>query len=158
MILNGADTPLQYAVNDFIVSLYRIDKTVTGTIMLRYEGLKIRQRKERHEYNEYLTIRIHRALSWLKRAEMCADDLDGRFIFLWVAFNAAYAQEIKMQYRTCEQKRFNSFVQKIFDLDNKESLHKLIWKEFPQSIRILLNNKYVFQPFWDLSLAKTRLN
>jgi hypothetical protein len=28
------------------------------------------------------------------RAEPCQNDLDGQFIFLWVAFNAAYAQEL----------------------------------------------------------------
>ena len=32
-------------------------------------------------------------LSWLHRAEQCEDE-DGRFIFLWIAFNAAYAQDL----------------------------------------------------------------
>ena len=38
-----------------------------------------------------LSLRLHRALSWLNRAEQLADDPDSQFIFLWIAFNAAYA-------------------------------------------------------------------
>lgn len=38
-----------------------------------------------------MRTRLHRALSWLGRAEQEKDDDDARFLFLWVAFNAAYA-------------------------------------------------------------------
>lgn len=36
-------------------------------------------------------LRVHRALSWLEQAERTTD-LDTRFIFLWIAFNAIYAK------------------------------------------------------------------
>ena len=40
------------------------------------------------------TLRMHRALSWLGRAEtLTGEDEDLAFITLWIAFNAAYAQE-----------------------------------------------------------------
>ena len=39
-----------------------------------------------------LGLRVHRSISWIGRAEQATDD-DGRFIFLWIAFNAAYADE-----------------------------------------------------------------
>ena len=58
--------------------------------MSAYQHLKTRQRAERVNYPEHLSLRVHRALSWLNRAEQCQDD-DGRFIFLWISFNAAYA-------------------------------------------------------------------
>jgi len=48
--------------------------------------LKSRQRAEREGWPEFLALRVHRALSWLDRAERCEDD-DGRFVFLWVAFD-----------------------------------------------------------------------
>ena len=54
-----------------------------------YQELKDRQNKEKDTYGKFLGIRIHRALSWLNRAEQCADDSDSHFIFLWIAFNAA---------------------------------------------------------------------
>lgn len=38
------------------------------------------------------TLRMHRALSWLQRAEAAGDDHDVGFICLWIAFNAAYAR------------------------------------------------------------------
>ena len=37
-------------------------------------------------------LRVHRAISWIGRAEVCGTDADAKFIFLWIAFNAAYAQ------------------------------------------------------------------
>jgi hypothetical protein len=51
-----------------------------------YATLKARHRRERERWPEGpLTLRVHRALSWLNRAEQC-DDPDGRFVFLWIAF------------------------------------------------------------------------
>ena len=51
--------------------------------------LKARQRELRHAFPESLGLRVHCALSWLYRAEQEPDDYDARFIFLWIAFNAA---------------------------------------------------------------------
>ena len=61
---------------------------------MTYQDLKKRHRKERDTYGKYLDVRVHRALSWLNRAEQCVDDSDSHVIFLWIAFNAAYAHEI----------------------------------------------------------------
>ena len=96
-----------------------------------------------------MSLRVHRALSWLHRAELCEDDIDARFIFLWIAFNAAYANEIGDQERPSEQVFFGSFLQKLVDLDKNEILYELIWREFSSSIRILLENRFVYQPFWN---------
>ena len=67
-----------------------------------HRTLKQRQRAERDSYHPNLALRVHRALSWLNRAEQ-ADDPDGRFIFLWIVFNAAYATEIGESYRLSER-------------------------------------------------------
>ena len=56
--------------------------------MLNYSQLKNRHRQLREQAPTNLTLRVHRALSWLQRAEM-AEDEDGQFIFLWIACNAA---------------------------------------------------------------------
>jgi len=117
-----------------------------------FTELKERHRVERESQSQYLTVRIHRALSWLQRAEL-SDDQDSKFIFPWIAFNAAYACEIKVS-RPFEQEMFNAFISRLHGLDDKERLDKITWEQFSQSIRILLSNKFIFQPFWDFQNAK----
>ncbi len=118
-------------------------------VILSYKELKSRQRKERDCYPLNLGLRVHRALSWLNRAEQCEQDLDAEFIFLWIAFNAAYANEIDVHQRFTEQATFQNFLNRLCGLDNNKKIDNLIWTEFTSSIRVLLDNKFVFQPFWD---------
>lgn len=114
-----------------------------------YTSLKARQRAERGEFPDNLGLRVHRAISWLERAENETDDLDARFLFYWIAFNAAYADDCSNAGRTTERSVFQSFFTTIVELDKEEAVYDQIWHHFPQSIRILLQNKFVFQPFWD---------
>jgi len=116
--------------------------------MKSYAELKQRQRAERDRHGENLGVRVHRALSWLERAEKCDDD-DGRMIFLWVAFNAAYANELGSDHRVCEARLVYNFIKLLCSLDEQNRLEKLTWDEFPRSIRLLLNNKFIFQPYWN---------
>ncbi len=113
-----------------------------------HSELKARQRAEREAFHENLGLRVHRALSWLDRAEQHSGDSDAQFIFLWIAFNAAYATEIDERYRLSEQGTFRTFLQKLNDLDSQGRIADLIWTEFPGSIRVLLDNQFVFQDFW----------
>jgi hypothetical protein len=71
-----------------------------------YAQLKVRHRAERDAWHPNLSLRVHRALSWLDRAEQLEEDPDGRFLFLWIAFNAAYATEIDERFRLSEQETF----------------------------------------------------
>lgn len=120
---------------------------------MNHDELKQRHRKERDAQPINLRLRIHRALSWLKRAEL-ANDLDGRFIFLWIAFNAAYAFEIDESSRLSEQATFKGFLEKLCGLDRAKRIDAMVWKEFSGSIRLLLDNPYVFQSFWDFQCGK----
>jgi len=118
---------------------------------MNYEQLKARHRAEREGYHPNLSLRVHRALSWLNRAEQLGQqsDIDGQFIFLWIAFNAAYATDIDEKYREPEQQTFRGFLEKLTELDaGKKRFEALVWQEFPKSIRVLLDNQYVFQDFW----------
>ena len=115
---------------------------------LTHHFLKDKQRKERSTHHPNLALRVHRALSWLKKAEEC-EDIDGRFIFLWISFNAAYAQELGKQAPTPTKQVFREFLDKLLGLDEKNLLYELVWSEFPSSIKMLLANKFVFQPYWD---------
>ena len=113
-----------------------------------HSTLKARQRQERDSYPDNLSLRVHRALSWLNRAEQ-EDDPDSRFIFLWIAFNAAYATDIDDREGLSEQRTFNAFLEKLQSLDSNHRLSKLVWNAYPNAIRVLLDNRYVFSCFWD---------
>lgn len=114
---------------------------------LKHSELKARHRAERNQWPESLSLRVHRALSWLARAGRC-DDPDGRFIFLWIAFNAAYAAETGAE-RDPEARRFSDFLVRLVDLDGNALLAGLVWDRYAGAIRTLLDNPFVFQPFWD---------
>jgi len=95
-----------------------------------YQQLKERQRAERGDWPENLGLRVHRALSWLDRAEQFEEqeDVDGQFIFLWIAFNAAYATDIDEKYRDSEQQTFRGFLDMLTQLDaGSRRFDGLVW-------------------------------
>lgn len=110
-----------------------------------FDRLKQIQRQQRDNWPEPIALRIHRALSWLQRAEQC-EDVEGRFIFLWIAFNAAYANDLS---GIGESQLFSQFLQRITELDSDKKLHNIVWQQYTGAIRVLLNNQYVYQPFWN---------
>ena len=91
-------------------------------------------------------VRVHRAISWLARSEKEGGDADARFIFQWIALNAAYAREFS-QTRS-ERDRFSQFVEVLVQLDRELRLHDAMFNQFTGPIRTLIDNKYVFEPFW----------
>jgi hypothetical protein len=54
-----------------------------------YNPRQQRHRGEPKNHPHHLSL--HRALSWWQRGESCQKHFNGQFIFLWVAFGAAYA-------------------------------------------------------------------
>lgn len=80
--------------------------------VIKHQELKDRQRNERSSYSPSLSIRIHRSLSWLKQAEE-TPDLDSKFIFLWISFNAAYAQEFEQKDTYSERGMYQEFLSKL---------------------------------------------
>jgi hypothetical protein len=91
-------------------------------------------------------VRIHRAISWLQRAESEAEDFDARFIFLWIAFNAAYAKEFG--FGENERDRLAGFIGALLTADGEKRLSQLAFTQFTGPIRTLIENKFVFEPFW----------
>ena len=116
---------------------------------LNHKTLKTRQRETRESLPQPLSLRVHRALSWLNRAEQEPEDHDARFIFLWVAFNAAYANDIIDRQSFTEKRVFQNFLDRLIDSDADKLLYELVWDQFPSAIRLLIDNRFVFQPFWD---------
>ncbi|WP_235580699.1 HEPN domain-containing protein [Rhodanobacter sp. Root179] len=109
-------------------------------------ALKQRHRQIRDNQPESLRIRIHRAVSWVARAEREQDDHDARYIFLWIAFNAAYASEFGFEQKERDQVR--QFIDRLLRLDDKQRLHHALFNQFSGPIRTLIDNRYVFEPFW----------
>jgi hypothetical protein len=56
--------------------------------------IKLTKKLKASTLPETLTIRLHRAISWLKSAEKQDGNLDLKFISLWIAFNASYAVDL----------------------------------------------------------------
>jgi hypothetical protein len=94
-----------------------------------------------------LGLRVHRALSWLGRAEKEVADSDVRFILLWVGFNSAYASDLAKDIDN-ERRAFKVYFDALVARDDDRRIYNAVWKRFPHEIRLLLNNKYVFAPFW----------
>ena len=122
--------------------------TSESNMTYNFDTLKQYQREVRDTFTDNLGIRVHRALSWLKRAEQCEDD-DSRFIFLWIAFNAAYGCDIHDDKRFSERNLHHHFIKRICKMDDKNLLYDLVWDEFSGSIRLFLDNRYIYQPFWE---------
>jgi len=97
------------------------------------------------EITEDFRVRGHRAISWLRRAEQ-EDDADARFIFLWISFNAAYAWEFG--HEQSERDLLRRFFERILLLDTDKRLHALLFKNFTGCVRTLIDNPYLFDPFW----------
>ena len=116
---------------------------------LGFARLKARHRAERPGFPEPFSVRVHRTLSWLARAEREPDDPDARFLFLWIAFNAAYGGERDpSDERPRERDAFAAFLGRLVALDRQRRLHACVADRFSGQVRFLLENEYVFGPFW----------
>ncbi|MCE9830530.1 HEPN domain-containing protein [Vibrio diabolicus] len=115
---------------------------------MHYERLKTKHREVRDQHPRSLAIRVHRALSWLNKAEQ-SDDLDSQFIFYWIAFNAAYAQHIDRPILMSERGKFQQFLSKLVSLDDGNQLAEFVWQEYANTIRVVLNNEFIFESYSD---------
>lgn len=118
------------------------------TQILDFRALKDKQRALRSQFPEALGLRVHRAISWLFRAECEDGDDDVRFILLWIGFNSAYAGEVSHDMAN-ERGVFKSYFDILVELDRDQRIYNCVWERFPEEIDILLKNKYVFAPFWN---------
>ena len=116
--------------------------------MSNFDTLKAKQRGLRSGFPPQLGLRVHRAISWLGRAEAETNDPDVRFILLWIGFNAAYAAEIPRDVGPSTREEFKAFFDAMTSLDQESRVYKAVWERFPNEIRVLLNNQYVYAPFW----------
>ncbi len=98
---------------------------------LTHDELKTAQRERREAFPSNMGLRVHRAISWIGRAEQEVDDHDARFIFLWIAFNAAYADEHDFVLTSGSARRdFAGFFEQLIRLDAGHRIYNAIWEKF----------------------------
>jgi hypothetical protein len=97
---------------------------------------------------ETLTIRIHRAISWLKSAEKQEENLDLKFISLWVSFNACYAVDLNGISSKPEKAKLRDFTSSLVQFD-RTRLYNLFWEKYSGPVKVLIENKFVFEKFWE---------
>jgi hypothetical protein len=106
-------------------------------------------RETRASFPETMGLRVHRAISWIGRAEACGEDDDARLIFLWIAFNAAYADEREFQsVAPGERAAFVDYFGRLVARDEGRRIYKALWQRFSGPVRMLIESRYVFNPFW----------
>lgn len=111
-----------------------------------YQFLKNSHQKIADKATDSFNIRIHRALKWYARSEKESGDIDAEFIFLWISFNAAYAQEFGAEHS--ERANFTKFLKLVLKGDKNAKIHQILFKNFTGSIRTLIENKFVYEGFW----------
>ncbi|WP_316014368.1 HEPN domain-containing protein [Roseobacter sp. HKCCA0434] len=115
----------------------------------RHAELKRRQRAMREGFPPNFGLRIHRMISWIGRAEAEPYDPAASFIFLWIAFNAAYSDGSDIDGPPAsERDRFRAFFRRALDCDPEHRLYRTAWRDGGQPIRAFIDNRYVFSPFW----------
>ena len=77
-----------------------------------------------------------------------------KFILYWIAFNAAYAKAVPEDDHTTEKDQMTSFFARLVELDKEKIIFKAIWSDFQGPVKLLLENKYVFSPFWRYQQGK----
>jgi hypothetical protein len=129
--------------------LVQINKKKEAVDDMTFDELKEKQRALRSEFPETMGLRVHRSISWIGRSQASTDDNDARFLFLWIAFNAAYAHdcgpgEIPVGERTSHLELF----EKLTALDHQARIQNGLWTRFDGPISLIMDNKYLFNPFW----------
>lgn len=115
---------------------------------LDYKTLKDRQHELTDTLPQDVYLRVHRSLSWLKAADE-ASSPDAKFIFLWIAFNAAYAQELKSGQELMKRDSFKEFLGSLLRLDRDDTIYGIVWKNYSGKIRLFIDNQHVTRYFWD---------
>lgn len=97
------------------------------------------------------TLRIHRAISWIKASETHAENDDIRFICFWISFNSCYAIDNYFNTETAnyEKNSIDNFLNKIVSLDHNQKICSLICEQFAPEVQLIIQNEFLFRPYWE---------
>lgn len=127
-----------------------IDRFAVTGVDVRHSDLKAKQRLLREGFPQDLGLRVHRAISWIGRAEAETQDHDAAFVFLWIAFNAAYAdgRDMDSDRSLGDRAQFVAFIDRLVALDDAARLYGVVWDRFRGPIAQLMQNRFIYRPFW----------
>ena len=117
-------------------------------------SIKLTRKFKSSTLPESLSIRLHRAISWLKSAEKQEGNLDMKFISLWISFNACYAVDINGLNSKPEKAKLREFTSSLVQFD-KTRLYNLFWEKFSGPVKVLIENRFVFEKFWEYTRGES---
>ena len=117
-------------------------------------SIKLTRKLKSSTLPEALSIRLHRAISWLKSAEKQEGNLDRKFISLWISFNSCYAVDINGLNSKPEKAKLREFTSSLVQFD-KTRLYNLFWEKFSGPVKVLIENKFVFEKFWEYTRGES---
>lgn len=126
-------------------------------IELDYKTLEEKRAKLRDSFSLAFRQKVYRALSWLKRAEEAKkeSDHDYRFVCLWIAFNAAYAKYMPPDLNEGDMAAFQGFLSQLVAFDQGRRIQSAICSRYSNTVRTLMNNRYISKRFWDFQHGQT---
>ena len=99
--------------------------------------------------------RLHRAESWISRAENLKeqewDDYHGPFIFYWIAFNSLYGRHHET--RWVEMDDIDGFLSRLCELDRAHGSLTGILRDLKPKTDRLLNDKFLSKTYWQEGLS-----
>ena len=107
--------------------------------------------------DDQMALRMRRATSWLRRAELAikATDNEGQdsaCIFYWISLNAAYAQDIPVNLikgkKWTDSEGFKRFADKVVERDSQGLLANLIFQQNREIVLRLVEDVYLCKDFW----------
>ena len=105
-------------------------------------------------YSRFM-LRMVRSTSWLSRAEhelfgRETPDPDAAFVFYWIAFNAAYADNRADGTEGGERARFNEYFGQLLSYDKSNRICGALRDEFSKETFLsFINNQYLYWRFWE---------
>lgn len=120
-------------------------------LVARFNGFE--SRYDDSPYARFM-LRMRRGTSWLARAEeelfgRETPDPDAAFVFYWIAFNTAYADNKVDGTEKYEQDRFNAYFDLLLCYDKSDRICGALRDEFPREVFLsFINNQYLYWRFW----------
>lgn len=104
------------------------------------------------ERRRKMSLRCYRANSWIKRAESLPDsDLDGRFIFYWIALNALYGRAKYLPGEGGlggEEQDVYHFLEQVHQFDREEQSIRQALIPLKENVTRLLTSEFLHKRYW----------
>ncbi len=102
-----------------------------------------------HKKGHGTALRVHRAITLVKRAEKKCEDIDTMFLYYWIAFNAAYNYPYIENDKNKELNYIQQYIFNVLSIDISGIIKDAILKKISDSIMNIIENRYIFRGLWD---------